>query len=95
MLAVTHQYHLKTMHESENKGQFVTFAGECILLGYMATKPARKIEQVMAMILGRIMVKNNCEHLFCTSQDKVQQIMKAAENVFHVRLLQSKDLYQQ
>ena len=83
------------MHESENKGQFVTFAGEGILLGYTATKPARKIEQVMAMILGRIMVKNNCEHLLCTSQDKVQQIVKAAENVFHVRLLLSKDLYQQ
>ena len=33
----------------------MTFAGKGILLGYMATKLARKIEQVMTMILGRIM----------------------------------------
>ena len=55
-MAVTHQYHLNKMHESVSKGEFVTFAVKGILLGYMATKPARKIEQVMAMILGRIMV---------------------------------------
>ena len=55
-MAVTHQYHLNTMHESAIKGEFVTFAVKGILLGCMATKPARKIELVMAMILGRIMV---------------------------------------
>ena len=55
-MSVIHQYHLNIMHESTSKGEFVTFAGKGILLGYMATKPARKIERVMAMILGRIMV---------------------------------------
>ena len=55
-MAVTHQYHLNIMHKSASKGEFVTFAGKGILLSYMATKPARKIEQVMVMILGRIMV---------------------------------------
>ena len=55
-MAVTHQYHLNIMHESASKGEFVTFAGKSILLGYMATKPARKIEHVMTMIVGRIMV---------------------------------------
>ena len=44
------------MYESARKGKFATFAGKGILLGYMATKPVRKIEQVMAVILGRIMV---------------------------------------
>ena len=44
------------MHESASNGNFVTFAGKGILLGYMATKPARKIEQVVAMIPGRTMV---------------------------------------
>ena len=55
-MAVTHQYHLNIKHESVSKYEFVTFAGKGILLSYMATKPARKIEQVMTMILGRIMV---------------------------------------
>ena len=45
-MAVTNQYHQNTMHESAMKG---------ILLGYMATEPVKKIKQVMAMILGRIM----------------------------------------
>ena len=45
-MAVTNQYHQNTMHESAMKG---------ILLGYMATGPVKKIKQVMAMILGRIM----------------------------------------
>ena len=43
------------MHESVSKDEFVTFAVKGILLDYMATKPGRKIEQVMAMILGKIM----------------------------------------
>ena len=55
-MAVTHQYHLNIKHESASKYEFVTFAGKGILLSYMATNPARKIEQVMTMILGRIMV---------------------------------------
>ena len=55
-MAVTHQHNQNTMHESANKGEFAIFAVKGILLGYMATKPARKIEKVMAMILGRIMV---------------------------------------
>ena len=54
-MAVTHQYHLNTMNESASKGELVTFVVKGILLGYMATKPARKIEQVMVMILERIM----------------------------------------
>ena len=36
-----------------------------------------------------------CEHVCCTSQDKVQKVQKGAENLCHVRLLQSRDLYQQ
>ena len=35
------------------------------------------------------------EHVCCTSQDKVQQVQKGAQNICHVRLLQSRDLYQQ
>ena len=30
------------------------------------------------------------EHVCCTSQDKVQQVQKGAENICHVRLLQSR-----
>ena len=55
-MAVTHQYHQNTRHESASKGKFVTFAVKGILLGYMAIKPSRKIKQVMAMILGKIIV---------------------------------------
>ena len=55
-MAITLQYHLNIMHKSASKGEFVTFAGKGILQGYMATKPARKIERVMRMILRRIMV---------------------------------------
>ena len=56
-MAVTHQYHENnTMHKSASKGEFVTFAVKGILMGYMAAKPVRKIEQVIAMILRRIMV---------------------------------------
>ena len=39
-----------------SKDEFMTFEMKCILLDCMATKPARKIEQVLAMILRRIMV---------------------------------------
>ena len=69
------------MHESASKDEFVKFAVKDILLGYMTTKPARKIEQVMAMILGKIIVPWHicnyqdeikcCEHVCCTSQHKV------------------------
>ena len=55
-MAVTHRYHLNIMHESASKGEFVTFGGKGILLGYMASKPARKIEQRMAIILRRRIV---------------------------------------
>ena len=55
-MTVRQQYHLNTMLESARKGEFLIFALKDILLGYMATNPARKTEQVMAMILGRIMV---------------------------------------
>ena len=43
-MAVTHQYHQNTIHESASKGEFVKFAVKGIPLGYMAAKPARKTE---------------------------------------------------
>ena len=43
-MAVTHQYHQSTIHESANKGEFVKFAVTGIPLGYTAAKPAREIE---------------------------------------------------
>ena len=49
-MSLTHQYHQNTMHKSASKGKVVTFAVKDILLGYMATRPARKIEKVIAMI---------------------------------------------
>ena len=55
-VAITHQYHQNTMHESASKGEFVTLVLKGILLGFMAMKPVRKIEQLTAMIHGRIMV---------------------------------------
>ena len=54
-MAVKCQYHQNTMHESVSKDEFVTFAVKDILLDHMATMPERKIEQAMAMILGKIM----------------------------------------
>ena len=44
------------MHESASKGEFVTLVLKGILLGFMAMKPVRKIQQLTAMIHGRIMV---------------------------------------
>ena len=40
-------------------------------------------------------MKSNVVSMCCTRQDKVQQVQKGAENVFHVRLSQSRDLCQQ
>ena len=50
-VAVTHQYHQRILQESASKNEFVTFAVKDILLGFMATKPGIKIEQVMPMSL--------------------------------------------
>ena len=50
-VAVTHQYHQRILQESAGKSEFVTFAVKDILLGFMATKPGIKIEQVMPMSL--------------------------------------------
>ena len=41
-MAITHQYHQNTMYEFANKGNFVTFTVKGILLGYMATNPAKE-----------------------------------------------------
>ena len=50
-VAVTHQYHQRILQESASKSEFVTFAVKDILLGFMATKPGIKIEQIMPMSL--------------------------------------------
>ena len=52
-MAVTCQYCQITMLEAATKGEFVVFVVKSILLVFMATKSARKIESLM-MTLERM-----------------------------------------